>query len=609
MEWTNSSYIIRKKVQQTFSLLKYIFIFPVVILYLLIIYFQIFRGQYYYNLAEKNRSRTFIKFSPRGIIYDSNGIVLADNRAWMRVYYYPFIDQRITPIQKIIEILPESKKLLFQAMKTQKVISLSKNISREKLFELLSLRHKINGIEVDVEYRRRYIYDEIFAHVIGYVSELNQKEYLKLKDQGYYFNDLVGKSGIEKTYENYLRGEHGALVMEVDAHGIPTKVLRELRPISGNNIHLTIDSKLQILAHKLLVNTQKNGAVVGVDPRNGAIKIMVSCKDFNPNTFITEIDERRKYLNDKNLPLFNRCIQGVYPPGSTYKILATIAALSEDRVSKNWSVTCTGQFKFGDKIFKCWEKKGHGSMDMLNAIKNSCNVYFCNLALKLGIENFEKYSALFGFGNKTNIDIPSEVSGVSPSREWKEKNFNSPWFDGDTINIGIGQGYISVTPLQLAMFTATIANKGILYEPFIVSKITDQNKNIIYKKEPVKKNILKIKSEIFEFVEHSMIEVVRSGTGRAAFLGNEILLAGKTGTAQNPHGNDHALFICYGPIKENTIPTLALAIVIEHGLRGGAVAAPIAREIFKQYLSPEEKDDKDIFIENYKSLEETYVGD
>lgn len=596
MEWENSSYLIKRVVQQKFDIFRYILIIPIVLLYLTTVYFQIFRGYYYNILAEKNCSKTYIKFSPRGKIYDCNGIVIADNRPWLKVYYYPFLDTDRKNIKKIIELLPESKPLLLQAIRTQQVVSLTENIPLEKLFKILSLRHKISGIEVDTEYRRLYPFAEKFAHITGYVGQITQKEYLKLKDKGYYFNDIIGKTGLEKMYENYLRGEHGALIMEIDAHGNPTKVVRELPPIAGNNLHLTIDSKLQLSAYNALEQTNKNGAIVGIDPRTGAIRILVSYKSFDPNIFITDIQKASKFLSNPSLPLFNRCLQGTYPPGSTYKPLSLIAALSENKVSHSWQVTCNGQFKFGNKIFKCWEKKGHGPMDMLNALKHSCDIYFYTLALKLGIENFEKYSSMFKLGEKTGIDLPSEVGGIAPSRQWKKTNFKSEWYDGDTVNIGIGQGYIALTPIQLAVFTASIANRGIIYQPYIVSKIVDEKNNILYEAKPIKKSTLKINPEIFEFVEKSMIEVVQSGTGHAAFISNEIKLAGKTGTSQNPHGPDHALFICYGPVKEDEIPPLALAIVVEHGLRGGAVAAPIAKAIFKEYLNlqtettPQEKE-------------------
>jgi penicillin-binding protein 2 len=601
MQWENSSYIIRKKVQQSFTNLRYAFIVPVIILYLVLIYLQVFKGNYFYILAEKNRSRTFLKFAPRGIIYDCNNKILADNRIWVRVYYYPFADKQIKTVQKIVDILPESKKLLFTAIKNQQVVSLGENIPREKLFQLLSLRHRVNGISIDTEYRRKYPYKECFAHLIGYVSELSQKEFLKLKSQGYYRTDLIGKSGVEKTYENYLRGEHGALVMEIDAHGVQTKMLRDLPPLPGNNLHLTIDTDLQLVAYNALAKTGKNGAVVGIDPRNGAVKIFVSYKSFDPNIFVTEIEQRKNFLNDKDIPLFNRCFQGTYSPGSTYKCLGMISALNENRVSKSWTVFCPGYFNFGNKIFKCWEKKGHQNMDMFNALKNSCNVYFANLALKIGIDNFEKYSKMFGFGELTKIDLPFETTGVCPSKKWKEENLKDQWYDGDTVNIGIGQGYVTATPLQLAVYVAAIANKGTVYQPFVVEKITDPNNNVIYKKEPVKKNVIKLNPEVWDFVEKSMIEVVRSGTGRAAFINNDIVLAGKTGTAQNPHGDDHALFICYGPIKENEIPPLALAIVVEHGKKGGAVAAPIAKEIFKEYLKITSQDNTQGLGDNYET--------
>jgi penicillin-binding protein 2 len=354
-------------------------------------------------------------------------------------------------------------------------------------------------------------------------------------------------------------------------------------------LYLTIDKDLQKVAEEALRKTKKNGAVVGIDPRDGSIRILVSYKNFDPNLFTTQsIEARKELFTDNALPLFNRAVQGVYSPGSTFKILTTIAALNEKKCSTKTVFFCPGEFKFGDKIFKCWEKKGHGYVDLLNGIRLSCNVYFINLGLRVGIDNIEKYAKMFGFGQPTGIDLPYEACGVVPSRKWKKEKTGIEWFDGDTISVSIGQGYVIATPVQLAVFAEAVANKGVIYTPYLVSKIVDVNGDVLYSHTPQKKEIKDVDPEIWDFLHCAMLSVVESGTGHAAYIPS-FPIAGKTGTAQNPHGEDHAWFVCFGPVKEGVSPELVLAIVVEHGGKGGAVAAPIAKQIFTAYINKSQK--------------------
>jgi penicillin-binding protein 2 len=585
MDWENVPYILKKELEKNFSFLTYIFLTPIILIYILITYYQVIRGDYYYNIAEQNRLRAYTINAPRGNIYDINGRTLVDNRPSITILYYPIKQTNKQEITNLLSILPESKEKLFFAVKSQKIVPLVEDVNRELFFKLLSMKHRISNIFISTEFKRRYVEKENFAHVIGYIGELNYSEYLTLKSKGYNYNDLIGKAGIERSYEEYLRGRHGALLMEVDAKGVPTKIIKNIIPTPGENIYLTIDKDLQATARNALAALGKNGAVVGIDPRNGAIRILVSYKDFDPNIFISSSkEERKKILQDKNLPLFNRAIQGIYPPGSTFKILTSIAALNENKVSYDTKYFCPGGFKFGEKIFKCWEKKGHGNIDFFNAIRLSCNVFFINLGLRVGIDNIEKYGRMFNFDDTTGVDLPSEVRNILPSKRWKKEKFKIDWYEGDTASVSIGQGYVSVTPIQMALFASVVANKGTIYQPYVVEKIISNKGDILYQHTPVKKGYIKLNDGVWEFIHKAMMEVVNSGTGSAAYIPN-FKIAGKTGTAQNPHGIDHAWFICFGPIKENETPELALAIVVEHGGKGGSVAAPIAREIFTAFIN------------------------
>ncbi|MFN3551278.1 MAG: penicillin-binding transpeptidase domain-containing protein, partial [Endomicrobiia bacterium] len=341
MDWENVPYILKQKLQKNISTITYILLAFPILLYILIFYYQIIRGEYYYNVAEQNRLRIYTLNAPRGNIYDINAKTLADNRPSITILYYPIRESHPNEVKTLLTFLPQSKEKLFFAIRTQKIVPLADDVDRKVVFELLSMRHRISNIFISTEFKRRYTENENFAHIIGYTGELTLNEYNLLKSKGYNYSDYIGKQGIEKSYEEYLRGRNGALIMEVDAKGNPTKILKNLLPSAGDNLLLTIDSELQIVARKALESTGKNGAIVGIDPNNGAVRILVSYKDFDPNIFISlSKDERRKVLQDRNLPLFNRAIQGLYPPGSTFKILTSIAALNENIVTEEMKYFC-----------------------------------------------------------------------------------------------------------------------------------------------------------------------------------------------------------------------------------------------------------------------------
>lgn len=583
MDLESIPYLIKKQFFSIITVLRSVIVVSIVFIYVILFYYQVVKGNYYYNMAEKNRLRMYIINAPRGIVYDRNNTIIVENRPSISVFYYPVKELYQKDVDTILSIIPSAEQKLYYGIKSNKVVLLGQDVDRETVFKLFSLHHRIGNIFVVTEYRRKYVDGELFSHIVGYVSEISYDEYLKLRNKGYTPNDFVGKTGIEKVYEEYLKGINGALLMEVDVKGNPTKVIKNLSPKPGNSVYLTIDKELQKVAREALIKTGKNGAVVGIDPRNGAIRILVSYKDFDPNLFTKLTQERRSLLKDPSLPMFNRAVQGIYPPGSTFKILTTIAALNEKKCSTNTTYFCNGGFQLGDKIFKCWQKKGHGSVNLSEAIRLSCNVYFINLGLRIGIDDIERYAKIFGLGQKTDVDLPFEVQGVVPSKKWKKEIIKFDWFEGDTASVSIGQGYIAVTPLQMAMFVSAVANRGIIYQPYIVEKITDSKGNLLYYHTPIKKNVVKIEPFIWDFLLDAMKKVVISGTGAASYIPG-FPIAGKTGTAQNPHGKDHAWFICFGPAKEDEPAELALAIVVEHGGTGGTTAAPIAKEIFKKYI-------------------------
>ncbi len=547
-------------------------------------YLQIIRGEYYYKLSEQNRTQLFLERAPRGILYDVNGKILCENRPSISVLFYPFLSKTTNPevlynlIKKLEKILPGVRQNIVEGYNSKKTVCLARNISRDLMFKILEQRVDLPGISVVTEMTRYYPYNEVCSHVIGYLGEIDSKELDELKHIGYKRGDTVGKSGIEKQYDMFLRGEDGGWLIETDAKARQRNIAKRIVPVPGRDIYLTIDIELQKTAEECLKKTGLAGAIVGIEPENGAIKILASFPGFDSNLFVVASKERLKYFTDKTLPLFNRAIQAEYPPGSVFKIITALSALNERKITINDNFFCPGYFKLGRKIFKCWEEKGHKTVDFYSGITNSCDVYFYNIGLKSGIENIVSYAQKFYLGKTLGIDLPSEKPGFLPISSWRKTKLKYRWMDGDTVNIAIGQGYLTVTPLQLASLISIVANRGKIYKPFLVSKIVAQDGIVVYEHKPEKMSSVEIDETIWYELEKALINVVEEGTGYAAKVSG-LTLAGKTGTAENPHGKDHAWFVCYGPVGK---PKLALSVFVEHGGKGGAVAAPIARTIFSK---------------------------
>lgn len=459
-------------------------------------------------------------------------------------------------------------------------------IYRDAPFSIISQIEEYNeylpGIDIETEYKRLYEFEGNMAHLLGYTREIS-KEQLDKKPY-YYPGDRIGQFGLESTYENDLRGQFGIQYVAVNKFGQRVASFDngsiDILPKNGFDLHLGIDIKLQELAEKLL--TGKRGTVVAINPQDGSIIAMASKPDYDPREFSGKVPYKlyRELADDKAAPLLHRAIQSQYPPGSTWKMLIAIAALQEGIINENTTLYCGGGLEYGGKFRKC--HGSHGNVNVRKAIQTSCNTFFYQLGKKIGIDIFEKYGKMFGFGQKTGIDLPGEARGLLPTRQWLEKMLGKGVsFDGRMINYGIGQGEILTTPLQMAVYTAAIANNGTLYKPHIVRYIKN---NITNKLEPlnIQGTKLPIRPEVFDIVKKGMFDVVNvpGGTASIAKL-SDIEVSGKTGTAQNPHGQDHAWFVCFAPLEN---PKIAMAVFVENAGFGGSVSAPIANKLLDAYF-------------------------
>ncbi|MFH1368607.1 MAG: penicillin-binding protein 2 [Elusimicrobiota bacterium] len=574
----------------------YLFLGLFILLAVRLFHLQIILGRYYLDISEKQRTHIILKRAPRGVIYDCNGNVIVGNRTTFVALFYPF-SQNIMPtpvMLKRLESILDMKNLtviMTQGLRTGKAVRLAENLTRFEMLKLQEQRLVFPGISVVNEVRRDYRSPLANSHLAGYVNEISKKELEALRDDGFKMGDWIGRGGIEQTYDNYLRGQDGGWEIEVDATGHQTQLVRHVPPVTGNSVYSTVDVKLQEAASRALRMTATGrGAVMAVDPRTGAVKCFVSSPGFDPN--ISMMPEFGKYLTDKNLPLWDRIDQARYPPGSIFKIITFIAALEGNKINPSQTFNCTGSFMFGNKSFACWNKKGHGRVDLMQALSVSCNVYFYQLGLKVGPELIEKYAKLFRIGEITGIDMPSEKRGLVPSPEWKKKRVGEAWHPGDTINMAIGQGSLWVTPAQMAMMISAVANGGVIYKPYLVDKILNVNGENVLKPQNKKIGNIELSKQTWDMLHEGLKSVVKDGTARACYFEN-LAVAGKTGTAQNPQGKDHGWFVAYAPADN---PELAVAVIVENGGGGGAVAAPVAREIFSAAFK--HKDAKRVEIQN-----------
>lgn len=570
---------------------------------------QILEGDEFEKFSHENRIRVERVPAPRGRILDRYGRELVVNRPSFDIYVLPKdINDHTTLSNSISQILGlDAAKIdadLEQALKKNRFspVLIAKDINRDQLAYIEARRASLPGVIIEVNNLRKYPHGSLGASFLGYIGKVNDSELEA--DPTLNNNDLVGKTGVEKNWQTYLRGEDGFVQRVTDALGRDTgsKLFQEdlvrKESIPGSDIILSIDIDLQQASEEILGDNM--GAIVVVDVRNGEVLTLVSKPTFNPVDFIKGIDREtwNKLINDEEFPLLNRATQGLYAPGSVFKMVPASAALQEGVISEDTLINCPGRYKLGSHTFRCWKRGGHGWMNLRLAIINSCDVYFYKLAESLGIDRLSEYMKAFGYGSYTGIGI-EERKGVAPSREWKRERFNKPWYSGETIVSAIGQGYVSASPLQVAMMTAAIANNGNLYKPMMVREIVPSLGDEIIHTEPKTHDNLKINGEILEKIRDAMTAVVNQpgGTGRRAMI-PDYTVAGKTGTAQvvslDSRGShrkheDHAWFTAYAPAGA---PEIAVTVLVEHGGKGGAVAAPLAKQVIEAYRRLKEKRDE-----------------
>ena len=459
-------------------------------------------------------------------------------------------------------------------------------------------RYELPGITVAIEPRRHYLNDKLAVHLIGYLGEVNQDELLSGNYKGLKRGEYIGKFGVEKTLENYLRGEPGGRQVEVNAAGQVIRVLRTVDAKPGHNVFLTIDKKLQKVAEDLF--SEKVGAAVAMDPANGEILAMVSSPSFDQSQFVDGLsyDAWQMLISNPDRPMENKAIQGEYPPASTYKIVTAIAGLEENVIDQNTIVFCNGHYKFGNRVYHDWKKYGHGSMDVESAIAHSCDVFFYQVGQKLGVDRLARYALSGGLGNTTGIELGNEDRGLVPTSEWKKKRTGVAWQAGETLSVAIGQGYNLATPLQILVFTSAVANGGLRYRPLIFRRIQDSEGQVIRESHVEVAGTLAVSPDNLKIVKSGLFKVVneRGGTAYGSRIEN-IPMSGKTGTAQVVGRSDdnetddgekkrkflpHAWFTAYAPSDD---PKIAVTVIVEHGEHGSSAAAPIASEMIRYYLS------------------------
>jgi penicillin-binding protein 2 len=583
-----------RKPEQYYSRLQGVASVVVVLMGLLLLrlaWMQLWQGADYRQQAEENATRVVPWRAPRGLILDRHLRVLVNNEPALSLGLTPAEllrePEKLGPVLEQLGILlgqdPAELKKKFEAQRPRPFAParIATELDRKLLGQIEERHAELPGVVVMEDSKR--VYPELMApHVLGYVGEIREKQLERLGDEGYRLGDLIGQSGLESVYDQVLKGEDGGRELRIDARGHELKVLGEKAPRPGNNLVLTLDASLQKAAEDAL--GPNAGAIVAVDPRNGEVLAMASKPDFELSTFSGRVkaSEWNKLMNDDRTPMTNRAIQGLYPPGSVFKIITAAAALETGAITPEWKAECLGIYWIATWPYRCWKEIGHGHIAIEQAIVESCDIFFYQVGLRTKVEALHDYAVRFGLGAKSGIDLNGERAGLVPDPQWKEQTQNMPWFPGNTVMMSIGQGYLLATPLQLAMAVSAIANGGTLWKPHLVSRVTSPEGDLVQEVQPEKVRQIELSSDTLRLIQRAMGEAVddRRGTAwRARVEG--VSVAGKTGTAQNPHGEDHATFVCFAPVEN---PQIAIAVVVENGGEGGLTAAPMAKAVMEAYF-------------------------
>jgi penicillin-binding protein 2 len=580
------------------------------LLFIRFVWLQVVQHDYYQTRAEDNRISLVPVVPNRGLIVDRNGVMMARNYSAYTLEITPSragnLEQTIDGLAGIIEIEAKDRRRfrkLMEESKSFETLPIRTRLTDEEVARFIAHRYRFPGVEIKARLFRQYPGGAFASHILGYIGRINDADLEKIEakeeDANYRGTEHFGKTGLEQRYEFDLHGVSGHEQVEVDAGGRAVRTLARSAPVAGNQLTLTIDVELQRIAEQAFGN--RKGSLVAIEPGSGGVLALVSMPNYDPNLFVDGIDSQswRELNESPDKPLVNRAITGAYPPGSTFKPFMAMAALTLGKRTPEQAINDAGGFNFGGHFFRDDKKGGHGVVDMYKSIVQSCNTYYYILANDLGIDNISSFMGQLGLGSRSGVDLPGEAEGVLPSQAWKKKRFRKPeqqkWYAGETISIGIGQGYNAYTPMQMALATATLANNGVMFRPRLVKYVTDTRSGEKRLIEPEPAATLPWKQEHVDFVRRAMAGVITEGTGARAFAGAGYTAGGKTGTAQTfslrgsdvktghlqEKFRDHSWFIAYAPADA---PVIAMAILVENGGFGAQAAAPIARQVLDYYL-------------------------
>jgi penicillin-binding protein 2 len=589
---------IRGRVYLLFSLIVVVLVIYVVQAYLL----QVEQGDYFRGLADNNRMRMVPIEPPRGLIYDRHGALLVNNIPEFNLY--AVVGDMPDPEVVLNRLVAFADAAQIDRLRNKKIgrkerfspVKIKGGLSLDEIARIEGNQWNLPGSQVTAELKRNSIYGPLVAHSVGYVGEISKAQIKSGIFPNLLSGDEVGQFGVEQMFDALIRGTPGKKWMEVDVLGRELKILKVSKPIVGNDLFLTLDLKLQKVADEAL--GEERGAIVAMNPRNGEVLAMVSHPAFDPNIFSRETSPSllRSLINDSARPLMNRAIHAQYPPGSTFKIVVGTALLeSLEEAALPPTVFCRGSLWFGNRSFRDWKKEGHGTVNFHRSLVESCDVYYYQMGDRLGVDIIAKFSNLLGLGRPTGIGLANEKSGLIPSTTWKQERLNAPWYRGETLSVAIGQGYVLVTPLQMAVMISAVANGGTVYTPKLLQKSRDSQTGVVSTAAMEKGRHAPILGKTLETVRAALTDVVASPRGTASRSRSALVsLAGKTGTAQvvvlKPGEkreklakavDDHAWFVAYAPTDH---PQIALAVLVEHGGHGGAVAAPMAKKIIEAYM-------------------------
>jgi len=566
-------------------------------------YLQIVKHRDLSELADRNRIRIQRLPAMRGLVYDVHHRLLVDTRpsfdAVMVPEDAPDVAQTVAKLEKLLGEDGAAKKLedaQEQGRPEFDPVTVEERLNWQQVVTLETHQLELPGVSLQVNPQRHYIYGPLASHLLGYVGEVTAKDLARLPD--YRMGDEIGKFGLERSWEDTLRGDSGGQEIEVDAVGRRLRLLREIPERPGDSLVMTIDLDLQKVAEAAIGD--RAGALVALDPNTGYILAMASHPSFDPNLFAGGVTGAawRRLTTDPSHPLEDRVTQAAYPPGSTFKLIDSIAALSARTLTPQTAYFCPGGMYFGGREYRCWRKQGHGTISVHRAIVESCDVFFYNVGEHLGIDRLAAWARALGMGEKTGIELAHERSGVIPSSQWKWNRYRERWYPAETLSVSIGQGYVAVTPLQLAELAAEIANGGVLYQPQFVKEIDSVDGTAVKVFPPIVRSRVHIDPSVLDEVRSAMIGVVNAGdgTGHSARL-DEVIVAGKTGTAQvikeaqgvrvkenqEPEKyRDHAWFMAFAPSLH---PQIAIACIIEHGGHGGSAAGPVVKAVMQEFFT------------------------